>query len=394
MHLALPTMVLTALLLSGPLAHAERGAPGPHRRAAGPMGAPAGPGRLRNQAQRMCLDAAGWAAPASANVLLWGCNGDPDQVWSFRPSGELVNAANGTCLAVANGRGVQGADVGIDRCDGSRDQRWRLIDVGGGAFELHNQRRELCLDVNGREGAQGDDVLLWACDGGADQTWRWEPAAPPVPIARRPPPGEPRHAPPRIQPMDPPTFQRLLAAIKEASFSEEQTSVIEQAASSSFFLVAQCKEVVKGLSFSADQVRAVELMAPKLLDREHAFELFGAFTFDADKEQVKRILERTARVELPVPPAREPVVPARMPAARDPYACSSPQDCELACPSAPGCCGWPCGCSHAIRRDQKAAYESSYGSTCKRRPQCPAVACLREDFVPTCREGRCVAERR
>src|SRR5207253_7500766 len=59
---------------------------------------PTGTGRLRNVAQGMCLDVAGWAAQGNSNVLLGECNNDPDHVWSFTPDGELRNTLNGTCL--------------------------------------------------------------------------------------------------------------------------------------------------------------------------------------------------------------------------------------------------------------------------------------------------------
>jgi hypothetical protein len=189
--------------------------------------------------------------------------------------------------------------------------------------------------------------------------------------------------------MEPGSFQRLLGAIRAASFSAEKRRVIEQAAAANFFLVAQCKDIVKSLSFSADQVRAVELIAPRLLDRQNAFELYDVFTFSADKEQVQRILDRTARAEPAPPPSPPPPPPAP---ASSPYVCSSSRDCTLACPSAAGCCGWPCGCSHAIRREHRAAYEARYAATCRRHPQCPAVACARREMVAACRDGRCVAE--
>jgi hypothetical protein len=79
------------------------------------------------------------------------------------------------------------------------------------------------------------------------------------------------------------------------------------------------------------------------------------------------------------------------PKAGDPYACEQPSDCVLSCPGGPKCCGWPCGCRHAIHRDHKAAFEAQYPDTCTKHPDCPAVACIRQQAVgATCRNGRCV----
>ena len=163
---------------------------------------PPGTGRLRNVAQGMCLDVAGWSAQGNANVLLWECNNDPDQVWSFLGVGELHDVLTGTCLDVAGYDGAQGANVGAFRCEGLDDQKWTLVPRGNQTFELHNLKRGLCLDVNGKAGARGDNVLLWACDGGTDQLWRWEPYAAPAtrpPFGPRPGPG-PRRPPPSMPP--------------------------------------------------------------------------------------------------------------------------------------------------------------------------------------------------
>ncbi|WP_437872545.1 hypothetical protein [Sorangium sp. So ce363] len=93
----------------------------------------------------------------------------------------------------------------------------------------------------------------------------------------------------------------------------------------------------------------------------------------------------------PSPPP--PSVPSRStPASSDPYACQSPTDCVLSCPEPAGCCGWPCGCQHAIHRDHRAAFEANFEKTCTRPPRCPAVGCAFERAVgATCRNGRCVA---
>src|SRR6186713_2993345 len=88
---------------------------------------PPGTGRLRNAAQGMCLDVAGWAARGEADVLLSECNDDPDHVWSFTRSGELRNAQNGTCLDAAGYDGQQGANIDVYRCESMDDQRWKLI---------------------------------------------------------------------------------------------------------------------------------------------------------------------------------------------------------------------------------------------------------------------------
>ncbi len=325
------TVIATALVastLAGTSAEAQR----PHRggRALPP---PPGTGRLRNAAQGMCLDVAGWAAQGDSNVLLWECNDDPDHVWSFTSNGELRNTLNGTCLDVAGYAGEQGANVDVFRCESLDDQRWSLVARGRGAFELRNVKRGLCLDVNGRAGARGDKVMLWACDGGADQLWSFEaytppprpvyqpqrpPGPPPGPmVAPRRRPGDPppppmrelevpQPSPPppppvavprerasqRWRPMEDGAFRALAGSVRNESFSDSQLAVVEQATARNYFRIAQIKSLIDVVAFSATKLRVLELCAPHVVDPENAFAVFDAFTFTADKEQARHILRR------------------------------------------------------------------------------------------------------
>lgn len=99
-------------------------------------------------------------------------------------------------------------------------------------------------------------------------------------------------APPPPGPMDDGRFAALLQAIQAEAFSEGKIRVIQEGARSDYFLVAQLRRIIEGLTFSPDKIKAVELIAPRLLDRNNAFTLYSVFTFDSEKEQARRILER------------------------------------------------------------------------------------------------------
>jgi Ricin-type beta-trefoil lectin domain/Domain of unknown function (DUF4476) len=311
------TVIATALVastLATTVAEAQR--PRGAGRGAPP---PPGTGRLRNAAQGMCLDVAGWAAQGDADVLLWECNDDPDHVWSFTPNGELRNTMNGTCLDVAGYRGEQGANVDVYRCESLDDQRWKLMPRGNGTFELRNVKRGLCLDVKGRVGGRGDDVMLWACDGGADQLWSFEAYAPgprpayrplPPPQHRRPTdPPDPTtpelHVPVPVAPSPPPVyasqpprpmaeeaFHALVAAVRRESFSDSQLTVIQQAVTRNYFRVGQITSLIDLVAFSATKLRVLELGAQRIVDPENAFTIYDAFAFSADKAQARQILRR------------------------------------------------------------------------------------------------------
>ena len=295
---------------AGGRARAGHGAPVP------PPPIPVGTGRLRNAARNMCLDVAGWAAQGSRDVLLWECNEDPDQVWSFAPGGELRDALTGDCLDIAGYDGAKGADVGTYRCEGMDDQRWFLANRRNGKFELRSVKRGLCLDVSGRAGKRGDNVLLWACDGGADQLWTWEsyePAQqrqvrhmqepppspeitmpPPAPVPPLPPAPPQRDASPRqAHAIDDDELRRLIVAVRNEDFADNKLAVIESATARNYFRVGQLKALLGELAFSATKLRALYLIAPRLLDPENKLAVYDSFSYSADKEQAEQILRRS-----------------------------------------------------------------------------------------------------
>ena len=92
------------------------------------------------------------------------------------------------------------------------------------------------------------------------------------------------------------------------------------------------------------------------------------------------------------PPGPEPALrpPVPRPAGAD---CESAADCEIFCPSAPGCCGNPCGCQSASPRAKHAEIERAFPKSCRRTP-CPAMGCAFQPAMgATCRDHRCVAVR-
>jgi hypothetical protein len=75
-------------------------------------------------------------------------------------------------------------------------------------------------------------------------------------------------------------------------------------------------------------------------------------------------------------------------------ACTADTDCTIHCPSVKGCCGWPCGCTNAIRRDRIGDFDAQYARSCRRAPDCPAMGCAYEETMRArCHQGRCVPDR-
>jgi hypothetical protein len=92
--------------------------------------------------------------------------------------------------------------------------------------------------------------------------------------------------------MDEPAFRRFVDAVKNEGFADDQIRVIESASSRNYFRVTQLRVVIDLLPFSANKLRALELVAPRLVDPENTMSLYEAFPFSADKDQARQILSR------------------------------------------------------------------------------------------------------
>jgi hypothetical protein len=108
----------------------------------------------------------------------------------------------------------------------------------------------------------------------------------------------------------------------------------------------------------------------------------------ADRTWLRQVTRGRCGVSAPPPPPPVPPVP---PVTGDPYACTTSADCALVCNAPPDCCGSPCGCSHAMRREHAAAAEAQCQSAPRDPGRCPAMGCAYRQFTAVCRAGRCAA---
>ena len=87
-------------------------------------------------------------------------------------------------------------------------------------------------------------------------------------------------------------LQGVIAAIKSESFSSNQLRVLGEASQGSCYFVAQVEQIIPLFSFEADQLKALQIMAPGIVNRQNTFRIYGLFTFDSGKQQARRILSR------------------------------------------------------------------------------------------------------
>ncbi|MBL8345723.1 MAG: RICIN domain-containing protein [Rubrivivax sp.] len=288
-----------------------------------------------------------------ARVQLGRCDGRPHQTWRH-DRGRLVNGASGRCLDVHGpDAGLDGARVQAVTCSAAPNQQWRL-DRG----QLVVRVDERCLEAVGLESARpGPAVQTWACNGERAQRWRISalpaPAAPPpapppsattrdveagplfsnAEAARKCPavcspgrwngqwvttvPGRmsvcgcvfeaPAATPVQPAPPPPPAttanqamaaerFDDLVRLLDEEAFPANALRTLQTVARDHRFSVEQVRRLFDVFAFGSDRLRALEVTLPRLTDRANAFQLLGAFTFESEKEQARRMLERPSGV--------------------------------------------------------------------------------------------------
>lgn len=113
----------------------------------------------------------------------------------------------------------------------------------------------------------------------------------PPPVA--PPPMAP--PPPAMVVIAGPDFRDLLRALKAESFGEGKLRVLDAAAHRAWFATDQVIELLGQFDFGADKLKALEILAPRLIDPANAFRIYQAFEFDADKQKAKHILSTRPR---------------------------------------------------------------------------------------------------
>jgi hypothetical protein len=110
------------------------------------------------------------------------------------------------------------------------------------------------------------------------------------PVVVQPPPSPPPPATPL--PVDEETLANALAHIGNESFEQDKLRIVRDLANSQYFLVSQVERILPAFSFENTKVTVVEILAPRILDRQNAYRLYGSFTFSSNKAKVEKLLSR------------------------------------------------------------------------------------------------------
>ncbi|GGQ89318.1 extracellular catalytic domain type 1 short-chain-length polyhydroxyalkanoate depolymerase [Kitasatospora griseola] len=125
-------------------------------------------GALRAVAAGKCLT--GTNAAAGAQQQIHSCTGAADQTWTRTASNQLTVTVGGSMLCLdANAKGTtNGTKVIVWSCNGQPNQQWQVNANG----TITGAQSGLCLDVAGLGTADGTPVQLWSCSGGSNQQWK------------------------------------------------------------------------------------------------------------------------------------------------------------------------------------------------------------------------------
>ena len=102
-----------------------------------------------------------------------------------------------------------------------------------------------------------------------------------------------RHRHPRA--MRDKDFEMMAGIVKDASFDDKKIDVIRVACIGSHFSSRQCAQLLSLLSFESNKMKALEVIAPRLVDMENADKIVKEFSFSSNKDKAVSILKRRKR---------------------------------------------------------------------------------------------------
>lgn len=86
-------------------------------------------------------------------------------------------------------------------------------------------------------------------------------------------------------------FEELYTSISREMFDKEKYAKLETVARYSPFTVAQCLRLMRLFSFNRERLQVLRILAPALIDRHRAYQIYDAFTFRSEKLEAQRIIE-------------------------------------------------------------------------------------------------------
>lgn len=87
-------------------------------------------------------------------------------------------------------------------------------------------------------------------------------------------------------------MDQIMTALRGAHFRDDQMRVVRRASEHHYFTARQAVRVAKQLSFSSDQVQALVMMYPRLVDPENEHALYASLPYASDRRALEEQIAR------------------------------------------------------------------------------------------------------
>ena len=93
--------------------------------------------------------------------------------------------------------------------------------------------------------------------------------------------------------LDDASFNILYNKVKKASFDDNKFDLIEVASLGCYYSCAQVVRIIKIFPFDDEQLKALKMMAPHIVDLQNTDLIYKVFSFDSEKEKAEEIIRNS-----------------------------------------------------------------------------------------------------
>ena len=93
--------------------------------------------------------------------------------------------------------------------------------------------------------------------------------------------------------LDDASFSKLYNKVKQASFNDNKFDLIEVASLGCYYSCAQVVRIMKIFPFDDEQLKALKMMAPHIVDLQNTGLIYKVFTFDSEKDKAEEIIRNS-----------------------------------------------------------------------------------------------------
>ena len=93
--------------------------------------------------------------------------------------------------------------------------------------------------------------------------------------------------------LDDASFSKLYNKVKQASFNDNKFDLIEVASLGCYYSCTQVVRIMKIFPFDDEQLKALKMMAPHIVDLQNTGLIYKVFSFDSEKDKAEEIIRNS-----------------------------------------------------------------------------------------------------